>query len=146
MKTLIAQNRLMKLGFGYVPSAQLAVEEHGTYWTDKETVFKQYPHFSTPKECFVNAYRLHFAEGYDYVEGFVYSPQAPMLIHHAWCHDEGAAIEPTLQARIEVEYFGIIIPDVSELITSHYSVFDSSDFIADLGYPPCRWLFPEEEA
>ena len=115
-----------------------AVLKHGHEYSG--ATFKQFPEYSTPKECYANA--LHLSQfGYgEYVEGFVISPCCPLLISHAWLVHDGQVIEPTLTARDGCEYMGITIPDAADLLENFYGIFDSTDFIESLGYPSTRWL------
>lgn len=117
-----------------------AVMEKGQVF--EGATYLQHPHFSTPKECFTNAIHIlaEGLEGASYCEGYVVSPDVPILIHHAWIVQEGRVIEPTLTEREGSVYMGIVIPDVMDWLGDHYGIFDASDFIESLGYKSTRWL------
>ena len=60
-----------------------------------------------PKNCFMNATHLAF-QGYQYVEGYAYAPNLPILIQHAWVIDtDGNVIDNTWERREGTQYFGV---------------------------------------
>lgn len=68
-----------------------------------------------PKMCFQNAFRLATSGvELDYYEGFLHLGGAiPVLIHHAWCVEDGRLVDPTLSGPEDyanATYFGIHVP------------------------------------
>lgn len=62
----------------------------------------------TPKECFTNAVHYAMRNSLDYVEGFMYRKDLPILIHHAWvAGKDGVVIDPTLDRPEECHFFGV---------------------------------------
>jgi hypothetical protein len=60
-----------------------------------------------PNECFRNATVYSRTYGGEYVEGYVFKPNLPILIHHAWAAEGGQVIDPTLRDNAEAQYFGV---------------------------------------
>lgn len=65
----------------------------------------------TMKECFKNStdFVMEHSERYDYCEGYVFLPNLPIPIHHAWVWDNktGTLIDPTLGWMPKAQYWGV---------------------------------------
>lgn len=91
---------------------------------------------ATPKQCFMNAYKLADRKGLVYVEGL-----ATHIIptEHAWCLDpaSGRIIDPTW-SDTGLDYFGVPIPmEVLHRIMLRTEVF---------GVLSCWWVWEEVHA
>lgn len=63
------------------------------------------------KMCFQNATLLAFdREDLGYAEGFACSPSDGVPFLHAWCVEDGKAIDPTLSTPEKYGFFGVIFP------------------------------------
>jgi hypothetical protein len=89
-----------------------------------------------PKACFANAARLaKKSKVLRYAEGYIASPDLPLLIHHAWCVDpRDRVVDVTLQnwrdgssRSGEAQYYGIVFEKGSPIGTkpSGGSMLDS---------------------
>ena len=110
------------LGAGYL--LQEFILRHGQQFTAQHLP-KRYK-MRVPKNCFYNAQALArrsqrltrpaYSFALRYVEGYVLSPNVPILIHHAWCVDrDDRVIDVTLQdwstresVAAECEFYGIV--------------------------------------
>jgi hypothetical protein len=89
----------------------------------------------TPKWCFHNATMLRNQShgALRYAEGYVASPDLPLLIHHAWCVDaEDRVVDCTLQdwhtgesRSGAAQYFGIVFANEIKVIPPGGSFLDS---------------------
>lgn len=133
MKPLIDYIEMYK-HFGMAPVHYQAVLDHGTEW--RMPVYRQQEGLSVPKECFSNAAHWVSLNGGDYCEGFVWHPELPVLIHHAWVMEEEQVVEITMKHDTkyhdDARYYGIRIPHVYQWLDDFYGVFDYSDFIKSL--------------
>ena len=111
-----------------------AVLDHGTEW--RMPVYRQHAAYSVPKECFCNAAKYAMLGGGDYAEGFVWHPELPVLIHHAWIMEGEQVVEITLthdnKFHDDARYFGIRVPHVFQWLDEFYGVFDFTNFLDSL--------------
>lgn len=65
----------------------------------------------TMKECFKNStdFVMEHSKRYEYCEGYVFLPNLPIPIHHAWVWDneKGHVIDPTLGWAPKAQYWGV---------------------------------------
>lgn len=74
--------------------------------------------WGVPNECFKNAtHEVLSNRNLRYVEGFIWSGDLPILIHHAWVlHADGRWADPTLREPERYSYYGVVF-DSGTLMT-----------------------------
>ena len=74
--------------------------------------------WGTPNECFRNAAHEALSNrNLRYVEGYIWSHDVPLLIHHAWVlHANGRWADPTLREPEKYSYYGVVF-DSGSLMT-----------------------------
>lgn len=100
----------------------------------------------TPKECFRNATLLVLRSptSVAYCEGYVFRPELPLPIHHAWGVRDGHVIDTTLTDPQACEYIGVLMPlDVLRSELSRNGVYGLLDTGRGLNVAVVRQLDPE---